>query len=129
MDINNKFIYFTGDMLERTRAGNFKITFEEEEITVCVSLTDVNRIKNKVDETEELIALVLGYIEYIYQITKVSSQRMERLEIEVIVDNVIVILSHLPAEEMIDIIRTLKWHEIFQIFESVNPVQEIRNFQ
>ena len=127
MTNNNKFIYFTGAIVEKTKFQNFKITLEEEEAIVYVSATDVNKIQNRVEETEELIALVLAYIEYVFQNTKAMYQRMDRLEQEIIDDNVIVIMSQVSAEEMIDIIKTLKWHEVLQIFEAKNPAQEIRD--
>jgi len=102
---------------------------EEEEITICVCSNDVERIKKRIDESEELIAIVLAYIEYVFQYTKALYQRIDRLEQGIINDNVIVLLTQMCAEEMIGIIKTLKWHEILQVFESENQVQKIRELR
>ena len=67
---NNKFIYFYGVQVEKTRNENFKVILEEEDYTIYVSSKDVFRIQRRVDEKEEVIAIVLAYIEYIYQYTK-----------------------------------------------------------
>ena len=125
MSNGNKFIYFTGAQVEKTKSENFKVTLEEEEYIIYVSSKDVYRIKQKVDETEELIAIVLAYIEYVFQYTKVFGQK-KNAEQEVIVDNLIFILSRMPAEEFIERIKNIKWHEILEIFESGDPVQKIR---
>ena len=129
MTTNNKFIYFTGASVEKTRGQNFKVTLVDEETIIYVSSRDIDRVQKHVDEREELIAIILAYIEYIYQSTKVEFQRLERLEREIIDDNVSVILSQLSAEEMIEIIKTVKWHEIIDIFDSKDPAQRIREFR
>jgi len=129
MTNSNKFIYFSGVQVEKTRGENFKVTLEEEEITICVCSNDVERIKKRIDESEELIAIVLAYIEYVFQYTKALYQRIDRLEQGIINDNVIVLLTQMCAEEMIGIIKTLKWHEILQVFESENQVQKIRELR
>jgi len=123
---NNKFFYFDGATVERTNAKNFKVIFEDEEATIFVNSTDVNRVLKKVNEEEEVIAILLAYIEYIYQSTKqTSSERIKRLETEFITENVIVILSRYVAEDLIMIIKQMKWHEIVFVFESKDPIQEI----
>ena len=68
MTTNNKIIYFDWAQVEKTSEGNFKVFLEEEETAIIVSLIDVNRIQNRVAEEPELIAIVLAYIEYIFQL-------------------------------------------------------------
>ena len=129
MTTNNKIIYFDWAQVEKTSEGNFKVFLEEEETAIIVSLIDVNRIQNRVAEEPELIAIVLAYIEYIFQFTKVPNLKIQQVEQDVIDDNVIVILTQMSAEEMVDTVRNLKWHEIIQVFEAPNKAQKIRDLK
>lgn len=129
MTNNNKFIYFSGVQVEMTKGENYKVTLEDEEYIIYVPSKDVNRISKEADEREELIAIVFAYIESVYQSTNVKYEKIQRLTEDVISDNVTVILAHMTAEEMIGIIKTLKWHEIFDVFQSENPVQRIRDLK
>lgn len=128
MTTNSKFIYFSGAQVQTTREENYKVILEDEDETIYVSSKDVEQIQKKTDEREEIIAIILAYIEYIYQETNVIHQRIPHLESGAINDNIIVLLKNMAGEEVIEIIRQLKWYDIIAIFESNNPVQKIRDF-
>lgn len=129
MTANNKFIYFTGVQVVKTRGENYEVILEDEEFTIYVSSSDVNRISREVGEREELVAIVLAYIEYIYQSTDVPFERIERMKHGIIIENVICILSCMAAEDFIQKMRDVKWHELVEIFESDNPIQKIRDLK
>ena len=129
MTNSSKFIYFTGVQVSKTKGDNYEVFFEYEELTIYVSSSDVTRISMEVGEREEVIAIVLAYIEYIYQSTNVPFERIERMKQGVINENLICILSKMVAEEFIQEIKEIKWHQLVEIFESENPIQKINEFK
>ena len=124
---NSKIIYFAGIQVQTTRGENYKVFLEDEDCTIYVSSKDVERIRKNTDETEEVIAIILAYVEYIYQEANVIHQRIRRLEEGVINDNIIVLLKNMSGEELTDLVKTLKWYDILEVFKSNNPVQKIRD--
>jgi len=129
MNNNSSFIYFSEIQVRTTPRGNYKVILTYEDYTLYISSADVERIKTKTDESEEIIAIILAYIEYIYQSTNVGSERIHRLEQDVIDDNLILILKDMVGEEVIDFVKTLKWYDILAIFNAENPIQKIRDLK
>ena len=127
MTTNNNFVCFEDVMVSKTRtsSNSFKVNLEMEGYIFYIEKAIVDEI-TKDYEDENLVAIILAYIKYVRVCRNANNQRKaKRLSEKVLISGVSDLLGKYPSDELIKIIRNLKWHEICRVLESDDPTKEI----
>ena len=124
---NTNIIYYDEATVSKTRSS-FKVELEESAVTIFIPFSVVQNICEKTADDEAMIAILLAYIEDTRKSAITPTIRIRKIKDETIVVNITELLVKYPVEQLIEIVRGLKWHQIREIFESVNPEEQIEEF-
>lgn len=108
---------------------NYRVESLYEDFRVYVPIEDVSKIELETREDPYLISIVLGLIEAIRLGNlgeKRKSSRRGKIDREIKINVVTKILGYFSVEEIIDLFFDLKLHEILEIFNSDDPIMEIK---
>ena len=108
---------------------NYRVESLYEDFRVYVPIEDVSKIELETREDPYLISIVLGLIETIRLGNlgeKRKSSRRGKIDREIKINVVTKILGYFSVEEIIDLFFDLKLHEILEIFNSDDPIMEIK---
>lgn len=127
MATKNNFTYFEDVRVSMSRKKlSFKVDLELEGFSFYVSKAIVDEIATKNKEDENLVAIILAYIEYARKSRNADNNcKAKKLEDELLISGVSRLLQEYPIERVIEIMGLLKWHEICKILASNNPVEEV----
>ena len=121
-------IYFENVKVWREKTY-YVIALELEGETFYIDEEQVEDIANKTKQDEDLTAIVLAYIEYARKSRNSDKDdKVKSLEDDVLFFGLSKLLDKYSGEELIEIIRELKWHEICQVLNSEKPISEIEEF-
>ena len=124
----NSFVYFDDAEVTRT-SKRYKVILKQENVTMYFKQEIVDSIKNMTDEDANLVAILLAHIEFVRRNTNKEDIGVfvRKLENEDIVEGLEVLLRYKSLEELIEIVQTLKWHQIVEIMTAESPIEELRN--
>jgi len=119
---NNNLTYFEGMEVIKTRKSQYyKVVFEDGECTIYISEKNVQEICENCQEEQVLVAILLACIEYIRKDTSTDKNKIRKIDEKIVVESTVKLLSDYTAETLILYIKSLKWHEVKEIYESQNP--------
>lgn len=128
MTTENNSIYFEDVKIVRKKDSHV-VTFEMEECSFYIKAAEAEKIAIKNNEDENLIAIILAYMEYARKNRNSDENpKAKKLEEEVVSWGITELLKKYSAETIIDGFKELKWHELCDILESQNPVEKIEEF-
>lgn len=114
----NNLKYFDGIGVKKNRNNkSYKVIFKDEECTISINAKEVQEICES-GNVEELVAILLAYVEYIRKDTSTDEVRLRKIEV---IEPTIKLLRDYDVESLIFYFRSLKWHEIKSIYESADP--------
>lgn len=93
---------------------NYKVKLEEENDVIYIKKELVEYIANKANEKPEQIAILLAYIDFSAKDT--SIKRVKKIDETKLEDGLEILLSRFYIDELITIIRNLRYHEIQELF-------------
>ena len=108
---------------------NYRVESLYEYFRVYFPIEYVSKIELETREDPYLISIVLGLIETIRLGNlgeKRKSSRRGKIDREIKINVVTKILGYFSVEEIIDLFFDLKLHEILEIFNSDDPIMEIK---
>ena len=121
----NNLVYFE-DVTIRRSSKSFIVTIELDGDDFYIRDLLIEDIAMKGNIDENLIAIILAYIEHARRDRNADADFVARKVENRVVSSVLVeLLKVHSAEELIDIFKELKWHEICEIFYSQNPILKI----
>ena len=114
-----------------TRSGrSYRIENLYDDYKLYVPEEYVSDIANKTGEDPYLISIILGLTEIIRRENLGERRRKNsksgKIELKLKISVLTEILSFFSSEEIIDLFVDLKLHELLQIFNSVDPLFEIK---
>ena len=130
MTTENNSIYFEDIKVSKCRENSsFKVELDTEGYTFFIKNRLTEKISIESREDENLIAIILAYIEYARKSRNSDKDdKVKSLEDDVLFFGLSKLLDKYSGEELIEIIRELKWHEICQVLNSEKPISEIEEF-
>lgn len=107
---------------------NYRVESLYEDFRVYVPIEDVSKIELETREDPYLISIVLGLIEAIRlgNLGEKRKSRRGKIDRELKINVITKIVGYFSAEEIIDLFSDLKLHEILEIFNSNDPIMEIK---
>ena len=124
--MTNSFVYFEDAVVYRTKEY-YKVILESEETTIMLKDRLVEAIAEKTIENENLIAILLAYIDYVRITVRGANQNPpKRLEDNVMIEGILLLVENISIEELIIKMKTMKWHEIVGLLESPDPIERIQ---
>lgn len=107
---------------------NYRVESLYEDFRVYVPIEDVSKIELETREDPYLISIVLGLIEAIRlgNLGEKRKSRRGKIDRELKINVITKIVGYFSAEEIIDLFSDLKLHEILEIFNSDNPIMEMK---
>lgn len=124
---NTNFTYYGEATISKTRSS-FKIELEKAEVTIFVPFNIVEQICERAIDYETMVAVLLAYIEVIRKNSFTVNVKNRKIRDDILISNTIRLLEKFSAEQLIEVVKELKWHEIERIFNSENPENEIDEF-
>lgn len=130
MTNKNNFFYYEEAEVFQVKGGMYRINLEDEECTFYIKPGLPKKISIATDVDEELIVILLAYIDYVRKHRKVhdAKRQANRIEDQRLFEGIKELLGKYSIEALIELLKSLKWHEILDIFNSSNPLQEIEEF-
>lgn len=130
MTTENNSIYFEDIKVSKCRENSsFKVELDTEGYTFFIKNRLTEKISMESREDENLIAIILAYIEYARKSRNSDKDdKVKSLEDDVLFFGLSKLLDKYSGEELIEIMRELKWHEICQVLNSEKPIAEIEEF-
>ena len=130
MTTENNSIYFEDIKVSKCRENSsFKVELDTEGYTFFIKNRLTEKISIESRDDENLIAIILAYIEYARKSRNSDKDdKVKSLEDDVLFFGLSKLLDKYSGEELIEIIRELKWHEICQVLNSEKPISEIEEF-
>lgn len=131
MTKNNNFTLYDNAKISGIQGGDsWKVELEDEECTILIKKEVVDKINSKTSVERALIPLILAYINYTrITVNPEYSDCPDEIKEDVLINSTSKILStSYPIERIIELARSLKWHEIEQLFNSKKPEEEIGEF-
>lgn len=124
--MTKNFFYFENIRVSETRSGlYYKVELEEEDATILVKKDLVEEITPY--EQEELIAILLACMEYSRRCRNHTREaKAPKPNENQLVKCIIELLTFYPMENLIEIIRDLKWSEISDILNANNPIKAMQ---
>ena len=123
---NTNIIYYDEATISKTRSS-FKVELEES-ATIFIPFNTVQSICEKTIDDEAMIAVLLAYIEEARKNAITPTMSFRKIKDEKLIINTIELLVKYPVEQLVAIVRGLKWHQIREIFESETPYEIIEEF-
>ena len=121
----NNFIYFEDVKIVRKK-DSYVVTFEMEDCSFYIKVSEIEEIATKNDEEEVLIATILAYIEYARKCRNSDKNpKAKRLEEEKVASGISDLLRKYSIETIIDFFKELKWYEMCEIIQSDDPIGKI----
>ena len=107
---------------------NYRVESLYEDFRVYVPIEDVSKIELETREDPYLISIVLGLIEAIRlgNLGEKRKSRRGKIDRELKINVITKIVGYFSAKEIIDLFSDLKLHEILEIFNSNDPIMEIK---
>ncbi len=129
MTNENKLICFYEDIGVKRNKKTYVVTLELEEYTFYINSSEVENISEKNGADENLIAIILAYIEYARKCRNADgNKRAPKIDERIIASAITELLVKYSEEEVIYFFKDLKWHELFEILNSNTPIRTIENF-
>lgn len=127
MTAKSNFFYFEEAEVSQTKGGLYRVRLEEEDSVFYVKSELTERIAFKSDVDAELVAILLAYIEYARKSRNADHEKKaKRIDDEDLYQGIVALLFSYPIENLIELIHPLKWHEISDILNADNPVEEMK---
>ena len=127
MTKSNNLVYFE-DVTIRRSSKSFIVNIELDGDDFYIRDLLIEDIAMKGNVDENLIAIILAYIEHARRDRNADGNKVRKVENRVLSSVLVELLKVHSAEELIDIFKGLKWHEICEILSSDNPVYKIAEF-
>ena len=107
------------------RKENYQVILEDD-IKFNVNGKLVEKISSTNDQTEELIAILLAYVEYARSnINSAGKKREKPISDDILSTSITELLHCYSIDTLINLFKVLKWHEISLILNAESPVIEI----
>lgn len=115
----------------KNKNDNFNVDFGCNEYKITVDQKDVLKIKKaSKDESDEIIAILLATINLSLKMTRGKGVFVRGLSNETIDETIKELLfSGENAEDLIQILGQMKWHDIRKIMESDNPKEVLERIK
>lgn len=114
-------------VVSQTERGLYRVRLEDEEDVFYIKSELTEKIASKADIDVELVAILLSYIECARKSRNAyHKKKVKRMEDEVLFEGIIALLFGYSIENLLKLIHSLKWHEISDIINADNPVEEIK---
>lgn len=127
MTTESNFFYFEEVEVSQTKGGLYRVKLEEEECVFYIKPELTQRIASKADVNEELVAILLAYIEYARRSRNADHEKkVKRIEDKDLFEVISALLFSFSIENLIEFIHPLKWHEISDIINADSPVEEMK---
>lgn len=123
----SSFLCFEDAEVTRTKNNRYKVYLIEEEMEIIIGDNLVKEIALATSEEENLIAILLSYIDFVRRsrITQtVTAPR--KVKEEVLITSLIKLLRENPIERLINIVKYLKWHQLLDVLTSEEPSEKIQ---
>ena len=127
MTTTDNFVCFEEVTISKTRKETlYKVNLELEGYIFYIDKEIVDNIISQTHEDENLIAILLAYIEYSRKSRNTHNRgRAKCLDKKLLVDGISKLLVSYSSERLIKLVRNLKWHEIDYVFNSDNPIEKM----
>lgn len=128
---NEKCFVYDDITVTRNKNDNFNVDFGCNEYEIPVEQKDVLKIKKaSKDESDEIIAILLATINLSLKMTRGKGVFVRGLSNETIDETIKELLfSGENAEDLIQILGQMKWHDIRKIMESDNPKEVLERIK
>ena len=118
-------VYFE-DVSIRRSSNSYIVNLELDGDDFYIRNPIIEDIAMKGNTDKNLIAILLAYIEYARRSRNSDENpKARKIENEIVSSVICELLKKYSAEELIDMVKELKWHEICEIFYSQNPILKI----
>lgn len=126
-----RFVFCDDITVTKSKNDNFYVDFGCNEYEIFVSQKDVLKIKKaSKDERDEIIAILLATIKLRLKMTRGTGVFVRGLSDETIDETIEELLfSGQNAEDLIQILGQMKWHDICEIMKSNNPKEVLERIK
>ena len=103
--------YF-GDTKAYRLDNYYRVVLVDEERRIILRKDLVDNISEKTGDDENLIAILLAYIDCARINSTKSHKKPKPLDDKIIIEGILILLNYILIEKLISIIKLMKWNEI-----------------